>query len=72
MKTSQITLTLSQIEFRASASEATVSEFRDALWVFLSTNKAAVKALAKELNIYPTLGNVNQAVDNHFFQAFNL
>jgi hypothetical protein len=60
-------LTVSQIEERAITTDIKADEFKENLWFYLCYNKKAVKSLAKELNVYPTLGNVNQGLLDYFF-----
>jgi hypothetical protein len=60
-------LTVSQIEERAVTANPDAEAFKEQLWFYLCYNKKAVKSLAKELNVYPTLGNVNQGLLDYFF-----
>lgn len=60
-------LTITQIEEKAIIANPDAETFKEDLFIYLCYNKKAVKSLARELNVYPTIGNVNQAVNDYFF-----
>lgn len=65
-------MNLQQLEYRACHSDMTVDDFKDQLWQYLVHHKTSVRKFAKELNVYPTLGNVDLAIREYFFSHVNL
>lgn len=47
------------------AGNVSLQDFDTSLWYYLHSNKRAVDKYARELNIYPRMPEVHQAVINH-------
>lgn len=67
-------ITMLHIEADASQSELTAEDYTFALWIWLlkKESKANVKALAKELNVFPAPQNVYQAVTEKLFAGITV